>query len=64
MATTDRAELSRLILQIERDLLSQAHLRTLLTAAGATVAGHRRELRTIEARLKRARPGNGTRARP
>jgi hypothetical protein len=63
MATPDRDEFTRLILQIERDLLSQAHLRTLLTEAGATVADHRRELRTIEARLKRPRPVNGMRAR-
>ena len=63
MAISDRAEFTRLILQIERDLLSQAQLRTLLTDAATTVAGHRRELRTIEARLKRTRPVNGTRAR-
>ncbi len=63
MAITDRAEFTRLILQIERDLLSQAHLRTLLTAEGATIAGRRRDLRTIEARLKRTHPVNGTRAR-
>jgi hypothetical protein len=63
MAITDRADFRRLILQIERELLSQAHLRTLLTDAAATVAGHRRELRTIEARLKRTRAVNGMRAR-
>jgi len=63
MPISDRAQFSRLILQIERDLLSQAHLRTLLTDAATTVAGHRRELRTIEARLKRTRPVNRTRVR-
>ena len=55
MAITDRAEFTRLILQIERDLLSQSHLRTLLTAACDTVADHRRDLQAIEARLKRSR---------
>jgi hypothetical protein len=63
MTISDRAQFTRLILQIERDLLSQAHLRTLLTDASTTVAGHRRELRTIEARLKRIRPVNRKRVR-
>jgi hypothetical protein len=62
MAITDRAEFKRLILQIERDLVSQAHLRTLVTHAETTVADHVRELRTVEARLKRPRRVNGTRA--
>jgi hypothetical protein len=55
MATTDRAEFSRLILQIDRDLMDQARLRTLLTAADTTVANHRQELHTVEARIKRAK---------
>jgi hypothetical protein len=63
MAITDRAEFSRLILQIERDLLSQAQLRTLLAAASTSVVDHRRDLRTIEARLKRTRPVDRIRAR-
>jgi hypothetical protein len=50
---TDRTELKRLILQIERDLLVQASLRSLLAPAPATVAGHRQELRTLKARIKR-----------
>ena len=48
MPTPDRAEFKRLILQIERDLLAQARLRTLLTSAGETVEGHKQDLRTIE----------------
>jgi hypothetical protein len=52
---TDRAELRRLILQIERDLQAQASLRTLLAAAAAAVAGHRQELRTVKARITRDR---------
>jgi len=52
----DHIEFKRLMLQIERDLLSQARLRTLLTSASATTAGHREELRTVKARLARARP--------
>jgi hypothetical protein len=50
---TNRAEFKRLILQIERDLLAQARLRTLLAAADATVVGHRQELQTVKARIKR-----------
>lgn len=55
MANADRAELKRLILQIERDLLAQAQLRTLLTAADKTVATHRQKLRSVKARVKRTR---------
>jgi hypothetical protein len=62
MANTDRAEFKRLILQIERDLVSQAHLRTLLTHADTTAADHVQELRTVDARLKRTRRVNGMRA--
>ena len=50
---TDRARSTRLILQIERDLQAQAQLRVLLTAADATVAGHREELRNLKARIAR-----------
>jgi hypothetical protein len=63
MLTPDSAEFKRLILQIERDLLAQARLRTLLTTAGVTVAGHRRDLRTVEARL-RARQDPAARRSP
>ena len=55
MAKTDHAELKRLILQIERDLLAQSQLRTLLTAADKTVAAHREKLRSVKARVKRTR---------
>jgi hypothetical protein len=55
MATTDRAEFKRLILQIERDLLAQAQLRALLTAADTAIADHRKKLRGIKARIKRTR---------
>ena len=50
---TDGTELQRLALQIERDLLARANFRTLLAFADVTVAGHRQELRTIKARIKR-----------
>jgi hypothetical protein len=56
---TDRANLSRLILQIERDLLAQSQLRVLLAAADATIVTHRAELRNLKARIARvavARP--------
>jgi hypothetical protein len=58
MNRTNRSEFKRLILQIERDLLTETHLRTLLAAATTTVDGRRRELRAIEARIKRTRPVN------
>jgi hypothetical protein len=53
MAGTDRAEFKRLTLQLERDLLAQTHLRTLLIAASAATADHRQRLRTVKARIKR-----------
>lgn len=65
MSNTDRAVFNRLILQIERDLLAQTHLRILLAAADTTIAGDRQELRTVKARLVRTeRVGrvNGRRA--
>jgi hypothetical protein len=58
MAITDSAECNRLILQIERDLLARAHLRSLLTDADTTVADHRQKLRAVKARLERARRVN------
>ena len=58
---TDRATFTRLVLQFERDLLAQAHLRVLLTAAETTVAGRRRELRILKARMVRRSAGLGRR---
>jgi hypothetical protein len=55
MASTDFAELKQLMLQIERDLLAQSQLRTLLSATDASVAVRRQRLRVIKARIKRAR---------
>jgi hypothetical protein len=50
---TDRHDVDRLRLQIERDLTDRASLRTILAAAEATVARHRRELQLLKARIKR-----------
>jgi hypothetical protein len=58
MAITDSAEFKRLILQIERDLLAQAQLRSLLNDADTTVADHRQKLQAVKARLTRARRVN------
>lgn len=55
MATNNREEFRRLILKTERDLLTEEQLRALLTVAEATVADDRKTLRTIKARIKRAR---------
>jgi hypothetical protein len=51
--STDRTELKRLILQIERDVVALASLRQLAVAASANVLGHRQELRAVKARIKR-----------
>ena len=47
------AELKRAVLQLERDLVAQARLRTLSTDADTTVVVRRRDLRTLKARIKR-----------
>jgi hypothetical protein len=49
MKSDDARHFQRLMLQIERDLISQTHLRALLTDATALVAVHRKELRTAKA---------------
>ncbi len=54
-SNTDHTEFERLVLQIERDLVAQARLRTLLTSADATVAGHRLELKSVKARISRSK---------
>jgi len=54
VSIADPGESNRLILQIQRDLVAQARLKSLWTAAATTLAGHRRELRTVERRLARA----------
>jgi predicted HAD superfamily phosphohydrolase YqeG len=56
---TDRAQLTRLILQIERDVLARAQLKTLVTDADATIAGRRRDLRNLKTRMARLAPGPG-----
>ena len=50
---TDRRAFQQLIAQIEQDLFAQTYLKTLLTDARATLAGHRKSLRTVYARIKR-----------
>jgi hypothetical protein len=60
---TDFKETTRLILQIERDVLAQTHLSTLLISARATLAGHREELHAVQARITRTRSANGRRAK-
>lgn len=47
----DRGELQRLILHIERALVAQTRLRSLLIAAGKTVGDHRRTLNDVRARI-------------
>lgn len=55
MATPQLTALQRLILQIERDLTTQAQLRTLLTVADNVVANDRPELRRVKAQIRRTR---------
>lgn len=52
---TDRAELQRLILKLERDLTARGQLRALLTVSETTVAVCRRDLRNLKARIFRRR---------
>ena len=58
---TDEAHLARLTLDIERAVGVQRHLRALLAAAGATVAGYRLDVRTLKARMARKQRGRGQR---
>jgi hypothetical protein len=44
------------MLQLECDLVAQAQFRVLLTAAEATIAHRRRELRNLKARIARQSP--------
>jgi hypothetical protein len=53
MALADRRELSRLTLQVERDLVTQRRLTTLLTAANTTLRHRRLELRNLNNRVTR-----------
>jgi hypothetical protein len=57
---SDFAEVKRLILQIQRDLVAQADLRVLLDHSSRTVKRHRKELRNVKARVKRRRAKRGT----
>ena len=56
MATTNRTEFERLILRIERDLLTESQLKALLTVAEVAVADDPKRLLTIKARIKRSQP--------
>ena len=53
---TDRAELLRLRLRVERAVLAQRQLQSLVIEADATLATMRRELRNAKARLTRDAP--------
>ena len=56
VAVTDRAQLMRLVLRLERDVLARAQLRALLATADVAVAGHRQEVRSLKARMARRSP--------
>jgi len=51
VTVNDRAMCKTLALQIERDLLVQKHLKTLLSGVGAALVERRRELRSLMARM-------------
>jgi hypothetical protein len=53
----DRAERRRLILQLERDSVTQQQLRALLAASDSAVAASRRDLRSLKARMARRSAG-------
>lgn len=50
---SDRDDVKKLILQIERDLLGESRFKAMLIDAGATLRAHRKELRVAKARLSR-----------
>jgi len=53
---TDRAELRRLRLRLERAVLARRQLRSLVIEADATLAAVRRDLCNAKARIARAKP--------
>lgn len=53
---THRAYLRRMLLQLERDLLHLARLKTLVVKAKKTVRVRRRDVRNLKARIKRYKP--------
>jgi hypothetical protein len=53
---TDRVELRRLVLRLERDLTVRAHLKTLLAASDTSIALLRRDVQTVKAQLARRSP--------
>jgi len=53
MVNVKIAEVARLTLRIERDLVATTRLRMLLTDAGTTLSRHRLELREFKARMRR-----------
>jgi hypothetical protein len=53
---TDRSELRRLVLRLERDLTVRAHLKTLLVAADTAISLLRRELKAVKERIARRSP--------
>jgi hypothetical protein len=52
---SDAREVSRLTLQIERDILAETHHRKHMMAAARAQADHRYELLTVKARIGRTR---------
>ena len=59
-----RGHVAQLVLQIARDEVQQVHLRLLVMAADANLAGHRLELRMAKAQLSaRATARRSVRAR-
>jgi hypothetical protein len=55
---TDRTDIRRLHLRVERAVLAHRQLQSLVIEAGATLANLRREMRSVKARLARtARKG-------
>ena len=53
---SDRAELRRMLLRLERDLTLREQLRVLLAASNATITGRRGDIRNLKARIERGSP--------
>jgi len=62
MVIDDPKEIRRLVLQFERDVAAQQHLRALLTTADAQVRDRQAAVRRITARIKRTKPTRSPKA--
>ena len=53
---SDRAELGRMVLRLERELTVRDQLRVLLAASATTISSRRLEIRLLKARIEHGSP--------